>query len=159
MSVIDKNQAIVTFLQSCPVIQSNSLFFNFGTVEDGATQATVRSDERALNKPFIDGSVLKRYTFILDNFRSVAYNPIVSGLSDENVDDFATVQSILDWINTQNDLGVYPVFGSDYTIEKMETLTDKPDLVGVDTSLNPPMAIYRISIQIDYIDKTKRIWN
>jgi hypothetical protein len=41
----------------------------------------------------------------------------------------------------------------------METLTTKPDIVGVDTSSNPPMAVYRISIQIDYMDNSKKLWN
>lgn len=159
MSNIDKSQSIINFLQTCPVIQNNPLFFNFGTIEDGATQATISSDERTLNKSFIDGSILKRYTFILDNFRSVAYNPVVANMSDENVDDFTVVQSLLDWINTQNDISIFPDFGEDCIIEKMETLTDKPKLVGVDTTLNPPMAVYRIAIQIDYIDTTKKIWN
>jgi hypothetical protein len=41
----------------------------------------------------------------------------------------------------------------------MKTLTTRPQLIGVESSLNPPMAIYRIIIQIDYIDNTKRLWN
>ena len=40
----------------------------------------------------------------------------------------------------------------------MKVLTTKPELVGVDTSLNPPMAVYRLSIQIDYIDNTDKAW-
>ena len=41
----------------------------------------------------------------------------------------------------------------------MATLTTKPELLGVDNEVNPPLAVYRISIQIDYIDTSKRIWN
>ena len=159
MPNVDKNQAILTFLQSCPAIIQSPLFFNFGTVEDGAAQATIHSDDVALSQKFLDGSILKRYTFTLDNFRSVAYNPIVEGHSDENVDDLATVQQIVDWINEQGIDSTFPDFGENCVIEKMETLADKPELMGVDTTLNPPMAIYRISIQIDYIDNTQRIWN
>jgi hypothetical protein len=83
----------------------------------------------------------------------------VQGFSDENLTDLDEVQKVLDWINEQDELQNYPDFGSDCPIEKMETLTTKPDIVGVDTSSNPPMAVYRISIQIDYIDNSKKLWN
>jgi hypothetical protein len=156
---MDKSQAVLQFLQTCPTVQTNPLFFNFGNVEDNAHQAIIRSDDVALHRPYIDGSVLRRFTFSIDSFKSVAYNPVVSDLSDENLEDFQDVQTILDWINTQNDLRNYPQFDSVYVIESMETLTTKPELVGVDTTLNPPMAVYRISIQIDYIDNTHRVWH
>lgn len=155
---MDKSQAVLQFLQTCPTVQANPLFFNFGNVEDNANQAIIRSDDVALHRPYIDGSVLRRFTFSIDSFKSVAYNPVVQGLSDENLEDFQDVQAILDWINTQNDLRNYPQFDTEYIIESMETLTTKPELVGVDTTLNPPMAVYRISIQIDYIDNSNRMW-
>lgn len=155
---MDKSQAVLEFLQTCPVIQANPLFFNFGNVQDNAHQTITRSDDVALHRPYVDGSVQKRFTFSIDSFKSVAYNPVVEGLSDENLEDFQDVQAILDWINDQDSLHNYPLFDSEFIIEKMETLTTKPDLVGVDTTLNPPMAIYRISILIDYIDTAHRIW-
>ena len=164
MATVDKNQAIVDFLKTCLKIKNSPLFFNFGDVKDGANQATIRSDDISLHRPYIDGSVLKRYTFTIDCFKSVAYNPVIEGavgetIVNENVDEMNQVQEILDWINEQGDDGTFPDFGDTCIIEKMGTLTTKPDLVGVDTTLNPPMAVYRISIQIDYIDNTKKIWN
>lgn len=155
---MDKSQAVLNFLQTCPVIQQNPLFFNFGNVQDNAHQTSTRSDDVALHKPFIDGSVSRRFTFSIDSFKSVAYNPVVEGLTDENLEDFQDVQSILDWINAQDVLQNYPAFDPEFIIEKMETLTTKPELVGVDTTTTPPMAIYRISIQIDYIDNSQRMW-
>lgn len=156
---MDKNKAVVNFLQTCPIILASPLFFNFGNIEDGAHQASMQSDDVALHRPYVDGSVSRRFTFRLDSFKSVAYNPVVQNYSDENMEDFIEVQSILDWINTQGDNSVFPDFGSDYIIEKMQTLSTKPELVGVNTTSNPPVAVYRISIQIDYIDNTKRLWN
>jgi hypothetical protein len=157
--MMDKNKSMIEFLQTCPIILENPLFFNFGSVEDNAHLANTRSDDKSLHKPFIDGSVARRYTFSLDSFKSVAHNPVVQGFSDENLTDLDEVQKVLDWINEQDELQNYPDFGSDCPIEKMETLTTKPDIVGVDTSSNPPMAVYRISIQIDYIDNSKKLWN
>lgn len=156
---MDKNQLMVEFLQTCPTIKDNPLFFNFGNVEDNAHQVTINSDDVALQKPYIDGSVKKRYTCSLDSFKSVACIPVVQGQLDENIEDFADVQELLDWVNEQGENFNFPNFGEDFDIEEMKTLTAKPDLIGVESSLNPPMAIYRIIIQIDYIDNTKRLWN
>jgi hypothetical protein len=156
---MDKNQSMIEFLQTCPTIKGNPLFFNFGTVEDNAHQANTKSDDVSLHRPYVDGSVAKRYTFSIDSFKTVAHNPVVQGYSDENITELEEVQKVLDWINTQDDLQIFPDFGSDCFVEKMTTLTTRPELVGVDTSSNPPMAIYRISIQIDYIDNSKKLWN
>lgn len=155
---MNKNQAMLDFLQTCPAIRDNPLFFNFGKVENGAHQANMRSDDVSLHRPYIDGTELKRYTFHLDSFKSVAYNPIVTGLPDENMEDFEEVQSLLEWINEQGDAKKYPAF-ENCIIDKMRSLSSRPELVGVDTTLNPPMAVYRISIQIDYLDTSKQVWN
>lgn len=155
---MDKNQAMLAFLQTCPAIRDNLLFFNFGKVENGAHQANMNSDDVSMHKPFIDGTEQKRYTFHLDSFKSVAYNPVIQGLPDENLEDFNDVQNLLEWVNEQGDLKNYPAF-ENCIIDKMRSLSTKPVLVGVDTTLNPPMAVYRISIQIDYLDTTKQVWN
>lgn len=156
--MIDKTTAIIEFLRECPTIKANPVFFNFGEVEDGTYQANIQSDEVLLNLHFIDGSVLKRYTLFLDSFKSVSYIPVVNGKSDENLEGFSEVQEVIDWINDKSNKQEFPDFGEDFVIEDMKTLTDRPALVGVNTQQNPPTAVYRISIQIDYVDLTKRIW-
>jgi hypothetical protein len=156
---MDKNQLMVEFLQTCPTIKENPLFFNFGKVEDNAHQVTIQSDDIALQKPYIDGSVRKRYTCSIDSFKSVACIPVIAGNTDENIEDFAEVQSLLDWINEQGENFNFPDFGDAIEVDEMKTLSAKPILLGVESSLNPPIAIYRVTIQIDYIDNTKRLWN
>ena len=99
-------------------------------------------------------SVLKRCCF-----RQFRYHTaVVNGKSDENLEGFSEVQEVIDWINDKSNKQEFPDFGEDFVIEDMKTLTDRPALVGVNTQQNPPMAVYRISIQIDYVDLTKRIW-
>ena len=92
------------------------------------------------------------------SYKSVAYNPVVDGLTDENLADYATVQSILNWIAEQADEMIFPDFGEECVIDSMEPLTENPALNGVDTSLNPPMAKYSIGIKLQYIDNSKKIW-
>jgi len=166
MATTDKNKAVLEFLSECPAIAQSKVFLNFGNIKEGSVQANINSDDKYLHRRFIDGSAERRFTFSVDLFKSVAYNPIVRPepgdnsiiLDDENTEEFAHVQSVLDWINEQDELENYPNFGEGYIVEHIETTTTKPEIYGINTETNPPLAVYRISIQIDYIDNTQRIW-
>lgn len=157
----DKNQAVINFLIQCPQIRSNPLFFNFAEAKNDNKQIVTMANDKIVNKGFIDGSVLKRFTFTLIDYRSVSYQSIVklSGYQNENVSEFMDIQYIMDWINEQADLHNFPDFGSDCVIESMKTATDEPNLNGVDTSVSPSLARYSMSIIIEYLDSSKKIWN
>ena len=159
MANVDKNQAVIDFLITCPKIQNSPLYFNFLNANDGNKQIVTDSNDKSVNKPFIDGSIQKQFTFTIIDYRSVAYQAVVKqvGYVNENVEEILDVQGIIDWITTQNDLRNYPNFGTDCVIDEMRTLTDNPNLNGVDTSITPPLAKYSMSIQIDYLDMSKAI--
>lgn len=156
----DKNQAIIDYLNSCPYVTDNPLFFNFGNAKDSDVQIVVQSNDVSLNKTYIDGSILKRFTFNLLIYKSVSYNPLVmvDGYPNENVEEIREVQNIIDWITEQNKLENFPDFGSDCTIESIEALTNNPVMNGVNSSVMPPLATYSISIRITYYDEDI-IWN
>ena len=157
--LIDKNQAVIDYLMTCPYIQANSMYFNFINAEDNSKQFVTTANDVSMNQTFIDGSVMRRYTFTIIDFKSIAYNAIVNatGYMDENVEDMLEVQTIIDWITDQEELHNYPNFGSDFFIEKIQALSDNPNLNGIDTSVKPTLAKYSVSIQIDYIDLSKQI--
>lgn len=159
MASVDKNNAMLEFLQTCPVVQNNPLYFNFGNIEDNANQVSVDASDISLHKTFIDGSELKRYTFNIDSCKSATYNPVVDGLSAENVDELDEVQALNDWINAEGEAKNYPDFGDCCFIDSMKCLTEEPMLLGIDKEQNPPIAIYRVSILIEYVDTSKVIWN
>lgn len=157
---MDKNLAIIKFLLDCPTIQENPLFFNFANEEDGNNHFITESD--SVKKPFIDGSVLKQYTFSIANYSYVSHNAIIDNdgnISDENLENMAKVQDILDWINEQSDKQNYPDFGENCVIEEMNTLTTDPDIDGIDTSVNPPIARYSVGVKLLYLDNSKKIWS
>lgn len=161
MANVDKNQAVIDFLQTMDYIKDNPLYFNFINAEDNKKQLVTLADDVILNAPFIDGSVEKRFTFTLIDYKSVNYNPLVVGVqdySDENVDDMIDVQSIIDWVEDQAELRNFPNFGEDCIIDSMEALSNQPNLNGVDTSVTPALARYSISIRITYLDISKRIF-
>ena len=158
--MIDKNKAVLDFLKGCPQIRDNQMFFNFINAKDNNKQFVTLANDVNLHTPYIDGSVLKRYTFTIIDYKSVSYNAIVmlQGYSDENVEEMLQVQEIIDWITEQALERNYPDFGDACMIDDMKATTDNPNLNGVDTSIQPALAKYSISIQIDYIDYSKKLW-
>ena len=156
----NKFQAVINFLITCPTVQANPLYFNFLQAQDENKQVVMQANDKVLNRTFIDGSVKKQFIFTLNDFRSVSYQqiPKVQSYSSENIEELTEVQELLDWINTQAELRVYPDFGEDCIIDNMSTTSENPNLAGVDTSVSPALAKYSMSIKIDYIDTSKRIW-
>lgn len=159
--MVDKNQAIIDYLLQCPQLRNNPLFFNFTDAKDNSKQLLPLANDKILDTTFIDGSVMKRYTFTLIDYRSVAYQAVVnqSGFINENVEELFDTQSIIDWISEQSKLKNYPNFGDTCEIEDIAVLTDNPNLNGVDTSTKPSLAKYSFSIRVDYLDTSGRIWN
>lgn len=160
MANVDKNQAVIDFLVTCPQIANNKLFFNFINGKDNDKQIITLSNDRRTNTMYVDGSIKKRFSFTIIDFRSVTYQAVVktTGYPNENVEEMLDVQGILDWVNEQADARNFPDFGEDCLIDDMTTSTDTPNLNGVDTSINPAIAKYSISIFIDYIDTSKQLW-
>lgn len=156
----EKTNAIIEYLFTCPEVANHPLFFNFAQAEDGNKQLVTIADDKDLNKTFIDGSELKRYTFTIIDYRSVVYQALVNDVRypNENVDEFIDVQSIIDWITEQNDELNFPDFGTDCEIQEITALTEMPSLNGVDTSKSPALAKYSITIRVEYIDNSKKIW-
>lgn len=167
MASVDKNQAIIDFLLQCPYIQDNPLFFNFINAKDDNKQIVTMGNDKTIDKPFIDGSVQKRYTFTIIDYKSISYTAIakiigsgsVDYYPDENMEDILDTQQIIDWITEQENARNYPNFGEQCVIDEIKALTDNPRLNGVDTSINPGLAKYSISIQINYVDYTNLQWD
>ncbi len=158
--MVDKNQAIIDFISNCPAIAENPLFFNFLNAQSDNKQIITQSNDISTNRKYIDGSILKQFTFTLIDFRSIAYQPIpkVEGYVSENVEEMFDVQGILDWVNEQAESEHYPDFGEDCLIDEMITTSNNPNLDGVDTGVNPALAKYSITITISYLDRSK-CWN
>lgn len=161
MANTSKEQAVIDFLLTCDEIKNSPLFFNFINAKDNNKQLITLANDKATNQSYVDGSVSKRYTFTIIDFRSVAYNALVTqaGYQNENVGEYLDVQSIIDWIQEQEESRNYPDFGESCVIDSMRVLTDNPNLNGVDTHAKPALAKYSLSIQIDYTDISKVLWN
>lgn len=157
---IDKNQAVINFIASYPDIQTNPLFINFINAQNDTIQFLTNDNDKRLNKPFIDGSVLKRYTFSLVISKSITDMAIAKDiLKNENLDDLANIQAMMDWINEQGENHNYPNFGENCVIEDMHTTAENPSVDGINTAITPALCLYSLEIWIDYIDYSKVIWS
>lgn len=157
---MDKNKAVVTYLLTCPYLKDNPFFYNFGKAESNNKQMVTLADDVSVNTPFIDGSVRKRYTFTIIDYKSVAYRAVINreGASDENLDNAFEAQQVIDWVSEQSDLRNFPDFGSNCVIDDIQAVTNQPNMNGVDKAVTPALAKYSISIKIEYIDYSKAIW-
>lgn len=158
---VDKNQAMIEFLLTCPTVQRSPLFFNFAKAKEDNNQFMTLSNETRLQEPYIDGAVLKQYKFILLTYKTVSFNQIVKqeGYPDENITEVAEFQEVIDWVNEQADLFNYPDFGELCVIDGMRVSSDNPVLYDVDESVSPPLARYSITIQVDYLDNSLKLWH
>lgn len=159
--MIDKNQAVIDYLCTCNTIKDSPLYFNLINAEDNNIQIITTANDTTYDKPFIDGSKPKKYIFNLVIFKSITDLALVttSGYSNENVEDLADAQKLIDWVQEQEDLHNYPNFGEECEMQSIEVTTDTPRFDGINTSMNPPLAMYSMSITINYIDTSRTIWN
>lgn len=157
----DLNNAVIEYLLECPKVKNNPLFFNAIQATSDSKQFVTVGSATSTNKNYLDGSVGKEYIFTIIDFRSVVYQPIVtvSGYPSENVETMLDVQGIIDWISTQNKNRHFPNFGDNMIVESIEATSNNPNLNGIDTNVTPALAKYSISIKIDYIDETNKIWS
>ena len=159
--LINRNQAVIDYLVTCPTIKESPLYFNFINAKDNNNQFITVADSTTSQQKFIDGSVYKTYTFTLSCFKALSHNPMVKqeGYSDENIDDLSDVQALIDWVNEQDDEQNYPDFGDMCDIDRIYTTTETPNLAGIDNSVSPNLARYDVTIKVDYLDNSKRLWN
>ena len=158
--VVNKHQAVIDYIITCPTILNSPLYFNFINAKDNTNQVFTESTDTYTNRNYVDGSVEKLYTFTILTFKSAADVAVVKmvGYENENLSDMSDVQNLIEWIREQNEVRNFPDFGEDCIIDSIETTTEEPKFEGIDEQISPPLAVYSTSIQIKYIDISNRLW-
>ena len=158
--VVNKHQAVINYIITCPTILNSPLYFNFINAKDNTNQVFTESTDTYTNRNYVDGSVEKLYTFTILTFKSAADVAVVKmvGYENENLSDMSDVQNLIECIKEQNEARNFPDFGEDCIIDSIETTTEEPKFEGIDEQISPPLAVYSTSIQIKYIDISKRLW-
>lgn len=156
---INKDERVIEYLRHCPEIENHPLFFNFAQKENDNHLYATYADSTETIKTYVDGARELRYTFTIIVYKSVAYNAVIEGMPDENMEEMVNIQSIVDWIEEQNDNNVFPDFGKDCVIDSIEPLTNQPILNNVEGDMQPALAQYSLGVRIQYMDTSKVIWN
>ena len=160
---MDKTKAVLTFIATYEDIEKSPIFVNFINAKNNDVQLLTSENDVALNRKFIDGSIMKQFTFSIVITKSIASfaaaKDTTEGFLSENIDDLADIQKFIDWINEQGYNQNYPDFGESCVIENMHTTAENPSIDGINTEANPALALYSMDIRIDYIDYSKVIWS
>ena len=157
---MDKNKAVVAFLTTYEGIATSPIFLNFINAQNNDIQILTKENEIMLNRKFIDGSVMKQYTFSIVITKSITSLALVKdGIISENIDDLADMQAFMDWVNEQGENQNYPNFGESCVIEEMHTTAENPSIDGITSEPSPALALYSMEIRITYIDYSKVVWS
>ena len=156
----DKNRAVLDYLIQCPAIFNSPLYFNFIKAEDDSNQFITESNDIYTNTRYVDGSVMKQYTFTIVTYKSISDIPVAkfAGYPNENLLELFDAQAFIDWIAEQEELHNYPNFGSTCVIDSIRATSENPKFEGIDEESTPNLAIYSVSIEIRYLDNSKKIW-
>jgi hypothetical protein len=157
---MDKNKATINFIATYPGIETSPIFVNFINAKDNDVQILTDDNDKSTNRKFVDGSVMKQYTFSIVITKSITSMAIAKdGIIGENIDDLADMQAFMDWVNEQGENQIYPDFGEQCVIEEMHTTAENPSIDGINTEVSPALALYSMEIRIDYIDYSKVLWS
>lgn len=127
----------------------SDLFFNFSTSESGdvviATDATDFIETR-----YVDGTTKRHYDFSI-----VSYQDLNTDAPNDtlNIKIIESVESLMEWVRTQNKLRNFPVFPDNCSVLKVEVLQDIPTVAGQDETT----AKYLFGCRITYIQKGENL--
>lgn len=154
-----KNEIMLAYLQQCEGVQQ--LYLNYGDARAGNALISTVATESASQAAYVDGSAPKQLDYSLVWYKPISvlpvrnpatgqYNPVLAELDD--------VQSIIDWIEAQNDAHSLPDFGEDCPVDSIRCLQSVPQLLGIDTTYSPALARYTFTVRVEYTDFTRCIY-
>lgn len=144
---MDKNAVMIEYVKRCPEI--GRLCFVSAEIRDGTQSFVPISNDRYIAK-YIDGSALKYYDFTLFGFMGGSADPlpVYGAETQENVQNYQKLQSIIDWIKARSKARDFPDFSADCRIKDIYSMSDNPTLSSID---NEKVFRYAVQIRIEYI--------
>ena len=126
---------------------NNWIYFNATPVITGTVAMNMVAGDR-VTKEYIDGTKQKQCVFAIDMISE--YDG--SGTSDVNMDALAEVESFMNWLEIQNKASNFPDFGEGRITEKVEVLTNVPQLLINEQS---QLAKYQFQVRVNYKDESE----
>ena len=156
---MSRYEAMLEYLANCPAMEG-VLNFQAAKAEGNAIQITTEGSDSQSNREFIDGSVEKRFDFVVAFFKPVIHIPYQTekGAGNANLEGILDVQGLIDWLNIQNANRSYPNFGEKCQIDSIKPMSNEPMLAWIDSQhYSPPIAKYTVTVRVEYIDYTHAI--
>ena len=125
-------------------LAGNILNFNFSPESQDSFSLLTNYSDRVI-KEYINGDARKAYGFTI----SIIKNYSTSG-DDLNLECMNFAQGFMDWIENQNRQKIYPDFGDNCRIEKIEVLQNMPNLAGINAKAG--LAKYMIQGRVLYME-------
>lgn len=157
---MNKNQIMLDYLQQCEAVKQ--LYFQYGEMRAGAMQLMTNSVESAARAEYIDGSRPRQLDYSLIWYKPISIMPVrnpVTGQYNANIAELDDVQGIIDWITDRQYDHDLPDFGPGCEMESIRCLHEVPQLLGIDVAASPPLARYSLTIRVEFVDTTRRIFN
>lgn len=123
--MIDRNKAVMEYLQSCPAL--TDLFFQFGDGKNGSTGFSATSNDYVAEE-YIDGSCSRWYDFAIIKFAPANTYPN----DPVNAESLFDLESVTDWIDEQSEAQNYPDFGKKCCIQDIYTVPNSTVVAGRD---------------------------
>lgn len=126
MTADSRHEAMWNWLYACPDL--SALFFAFSNNETGNTVLVPMAKEK-IAKSYLNGDSIRHYDFTLVQYTKANQD---TPNNTENVHIMVDVESIMDWVETQNKERNFPDFPAGCTVQKVETLQSMPTIAGQD---------------------------
>ena len=155
----NRYEAMLVYLSRCPAMQG-VFSFQAGQARSDTVQVLLEAGDAQNNRPFIDGSVEKRFDFTVAFYKPVNHTGYMpdKGAGNLNLEGILDVQQLIDWLSAQNAARNYPDFGEKKQIDSVRSLNNEPVLAWLDGEhYNPPLAKYTVTVRVEYIDYTNAI--
>lgn len=124
------------------------LGFNFSP-ESSDSIALITNYSDQVVKKYITGKVKKQYGFTIIVVKSYS----TSG-DDLNLEAMNFVQAFMEWLEKQDSEKIYPDFGKNCSVEKLECLQNMPNLAGVNAQAG--LARYMVQCRILYMERKEK---
>lgn len=121
------HENLMDFLMKCPAFKR--WHFGFSQAEN-ASVAIVPIPSKRYIAEWAEGGGECQYQFAVAAFQNISHEAHVSGQQTESVEDMALVQSVMEWIEEQNDDGNLPVLGGSLIAQEIKVLQDVPSIAG-----------------------------
>lgn len=146
-----KHEAVKEYFEQKVIeLVDKNIRFNFSPETKDNISIITRYSGKDIKK-YINGDSKKEYGFAI-----IIVKQYSEDLDDLNMESMNFSQAFMDWMDQQNRNKIFPDFGSDCEVEKIENLQNMPNIAEINEKAG--LARYVIQGRILYTEKSRQSW-